>query len=244
MQEKKIVTWSLIILFLSLTIVYSLAYVRKTDVFTAGQETQKTDEESGTGTEIGEEIPMLEETQNDWALVVDMNSPQPPVQSQTPSNQLSWDILSNIQTPNDTPIVDMGGTSDRSDVLASAETIRLLSGTTQFFGILDIVDILWVQPAYILQDGEGNYFASYGRRWLDFVRTVQQLGGNVYVMATESEILENKLFGDKVSFINMAVFKDRLVLMVIEIEGETRLVQVTASKYHTSKPYLKSLFIY
>jgi preprotein translocase subunit SecG len=32
-EEKKIVSWALIILFLSLTIVYSLVYMRKKDVF-------------------------------------------------------------------------------------------------------------------------------------------------------------------------------------------------------------------
>ncbi|MDR2540983.1 MAG: hypothetical protein LBD11_04305 [Candidatus Peribacteria bacterium] len=45
-EEKKIVTRSLVILFLSLTIVYALAYMRKTDIFTAGQDTQTLDEVS------------------------------------------------------------------------------------------------------------------------------------------------------------------------------------------------------
>jgi hypothetical protein len=62
-------------------------------------------------------------------------------------------------------------------------------------------------------------------------------------MATESEILKNELFGDKVSFINLQSFKDKFVLMVIEIEGKTWLIQVPANTYHTSKSYLKSLFI-
>ncbi|MDR3169563.1 MAG: hypothetical protein LBU27_07645 [Candidatus Peribacteria bacterium] len=104
--------------------------------------------------------------------------------------------------------------------------------------------MLGSQPDYMLQDSKGNYFASYGEKGLDFVRTVQQLGGNVYTMPTESEILANQLFGDKVSFINMAAFKDKVVLMVIELEGETRLLQIPADTYHTSKPYLKSLFIH
>ncbi|MDR0650352.1 MAG: hypothetical protein LBG59_02890 [Candidatus Peribacteria bacterium] len=108
---------------------------------------------------------------------------------------------------------------------------------------MDITDILGVQPAYTLQDIRGNYFAYYGEKTLDVVRTVQQLGGNVYTMATEREILENQLFGDKVSFINMLVFKDKFVLMIIEIEGETRLLQLPADKYHHEKAYLKSLFI-
>jgi hypothetical protein len=37
-EEKKIVTRSLVILFLSLTIVYALAYMRKIEIFTAGKE--------------------------------------------------------------------------------------------------------------------------------------------------------------------------------------------------------------
>ncbi|GHV22280.1 hypothetical protein FACS189428_4090 [Clostridia bacterium] len=110
--------------------------------------------------------------------------------------------------------------------------------------MLDIIDVLDVQPDYMLQDVKVNYFASCGKKGLDFVRTVQQLGGNVYTMSTESEILQNELFGEKVSFINMAAFKTKFVLMVIEIEGNTRLLQIPADKYYTSKSYLKSLFIY
>jgi hypothetical protein len=105
------------------------------------------------------------------------------------------------------------------------------------------VDILGIPPEYTLQDPQGNYFAYYGTTGLDFVRTIQQLGGTVYTMATENEILKNELFGDKVSFINLQSFKDTLVLMVIELDGKTWLLQVTANKYHTSKSYLKSLFI-
>jgi preprotein translocase subunit SecG len=69
-EEKKIVTWSLVILFLSLAIVYSLAYMRKTDVFTNDpeiqkQEIQKSDEEPqiNTGNEIrnqNSDIPVID----------------------------------------------------------------------------------------------------------------------------------------------------------------------------------------
>ena len=63
-------------------------------------------------------------------------------------------------------------------------------------------------------------------------------------MVTESEILKNQLFGDKVSYINLSMFKDVRVLMVVEIDGETWLLQIPADKYHYSKDYLKSLFIH
>jgi hypothetical protein len=63
-------------------------------------------------------------------------------------------------------------------------------------------------------------------------------------MVTEAEILQNQLFGEKVSYINMSVFKDIWVIMVIKIDGEIRLLQIPADKYHYSKDYLKSLFIH
>ena len=62
-------------------------------------------------------------------------------------------------------------------------------------------------------------------------------------MVTEAEILQNQLFGDRVSYINLSMFKDIRVLMVIEIDGDVWLLQIPVDKYHNSKDYLKSLFI-
>ena len=119
----------------------------------------------------------------------------------------------------------------------------MLPNTTEYFGTLDIVSILWQKPQFTLQDSRGNFFAYYGDH-LDFVETVEALGGNVYEMITESEILQNQLFWDRVSYINLSVFKDIWVIMVIEIDGDVWLVQLPADKYHQSKDYLKSLFIH
>ncbi len=63
-------------------------------------------------------------------------------------------------------------------------------------------------------------------------------------MVTEAEILQNQLFGDKISYINLSMFRDIRVLMVIEIDDEVWLLQIPADKYHQSKDYLKSLFIH
>ena len=79
---------------------------------------------------------------------------------------------------------------------------------------------------------------------MNFAQTVRALGGNVYEMVTESEILQNQLFGDRVSYINLSMFKDIWVLMVIEIDGDVWLLQIPSTKYHYSKDYLKSLFIH
>jgi len=127
-------------------------------------------------------------------------------------------------------------------VSLSSSDIQVLPGTTEYFGTLDIVSILGQKPKFTLKDSRWNYFAYYGGR-LDFVKTIQTLWWNVYEMVTESEIIQNQLFGDRVSYINLSMFKDVRVLMVIEIDWETRLLQIPADKYHQSKEYLKSLFI-
>ena len=128
-------------------------------------------------------------------------------------------------------------------VSLGSSNVKLLPGTTEYFGTLDIVSILGQKPKYTLQDSKWNYFAYYWR-YLDFIRTIQALGGNVYEMVTESEILQNQLFWDRVSYINLSMFKDVWVIMVIEIEGDKWLLQIPADKYHYSKDYLKSLFIH
>ena len=150
------------------------------------------------------------------------------------STKPSWVSNSNTQTPNTTE----PSTSVRLD----SKNHKMLSGTTEYFGVLDIVWILGQKPQFTLQDSRWNYFAYYWEH-LDFIQTVQTLGGNVYEMVTESEILQNQLFGDRVSYINLSTFKDIRVLMVVEIDSDVRLLQIPADKYHYSKDYLKSLFI-
>ena len=150
------------------------------------------------------------------------------------STKESWVSNSNTQTPSVSE-------SSNSENLAVANS-KMLPGTTEYFGVLDIVSILGQKPEFTLQDSKWNYFVYYGNH-LDFIQTVRALGGNVYEMVTESEILQNQLFGDRVSYINLSMFKDVRVMMVIEIDGEVWLLQIPTTKYHQSKDYLKSLFI-
>ena len=250
-EEKKIVTWSLISLFLSLTIVYSLVYLRKTEVFTSLEPIQE--EVLPSVDTVKEKIEVIEEkSDTSGAFIVNMGTENTEWTMGTTTwttwtvwnlptawtaESPSWVNILNTQSP------WTNRENSHEAVLASTEPLRLLSWTTQFFGMLDIVDILGISPEYTLQDSKGNFFAYYGTKGLDFVRTVQQLWGNVYTMVTENEILKNELFGDKVSFINLLVFKDKFVLIVLELGGKTWLLQIPADKYHHEKSYLKSLFI-
>ncbi|MDR0282805.1 MAG: hypothetical protein LBI53_06045 [Candidatus Peribacteria bacterium] len=61
-EEKKIVTWSMVILFLSLAIVYSLMYMRNAEFFTQGQmqHQQKSEKISATTTTIPDGITVVD----------------------------------------------------------------------------------------------------------------------------------------------------------------------------------------
>lgn len=232
-ENKKVITRSLIVLFLSLSIVYLLTYQKKESLFKAS---------INSWNEITNQIQT--QNQNKWLVTQNsenLNKETESIQNTKLTNSVSlWDTqpswVSNSYTQ--TPSIPESSTSDR---LASTNS-KMLPGTTEYFGTLDIVSIIGQKPEFTLQDSQWNYFAYYGNH-LDFVQTVQTLGGNVYEMVTESEILQNQLFGDRVSYINLSMFKDIRVLMVVEIDGDVWLLQIPADKYHYSKDYLKSLFI-
>ena len=226
-ENKKVITWSLLVLFLSLAMVYSLTYMKKATLFKAVD--VKWDEISNqTWAEI----------QNQWSITeksaglsnISGTSDSSKAKNSTSaslggSTKSSWVSNSNTQT------------------LSTSKTgTKKLPGTTEYYWMLDIVSILGEKPEFTLQDSKWNYFAYYGNH-LNFIQTVKTLGGNVYEMVTEAEILQNQLFGDRVSYINLSMFKDTRVLMVIEIDGNVWLLQIPADKYHQSKDYLKSLFI-
>jgi len=228
MENKKVITRSLIVLFLSLWIVYSLTYQKKESLFKASLKSWSEI--------VNQTWTQRLSTKNSENLNKDSDD----VKNIKTSDSVSlWDIPSwvsnsNTQTPSTT--------ESSTPVRLASTNAKMLPGTTEYFGTLDIVSILGQKPEFTLQDSQWNYFAYYGSN-LNFVQTVQTLGGNVYEMVTESEILQNQLFGDRVSYINLSMFKDIRVLMVIEIDGDVWLLQIPADKYHYSKDYLKSLFI-
>jgi len=223
-ENKKVISRSLIVLFLSLSIVYSLTYQKKESLFKS---------------EIKDHDKVFIQTwtqnQNLWFNTQDSDINKDTGSVSITSSVSLWDVEPYWAIMPDTP--------DLMEPSNSTSRVKMLPGTTEYFGMLDIIGILWENPEYILQDSKWNYFAYYGNH-LDFIDTIETLGGNVYEMVTESEILQNQLFGDRVSYINLSMFKDVRVLMVIEMDDEVRLLQVPADKYHYTKDYLKSLFIH
>jgi hypothetical protein len=99
-----------------------------------------------------------------------------------------------------------------------------------------------VNYAYALRDSKNIYFTRIEKE-PDLSSIARSLGGTLYTMNTETEIVKNQLFGKRITFINLPEYKDRLVLMYAEVGQEKRLLQISFNIYHQSKRYLQDLFI-
>lgn len=151
------------------------------------------------------------------------------------SNTSEWDATQDLE-----PI---GSASTDTVPLMFPDGVKMLSGTEMFFGVVDAIDLLDLQPKYILKDYKDIYYARLEKYPLWIKSLVQLLWWTVYMMNTEKEILENQLFGERVTYINLPEYKNILVMMIVEFQNETRLLQIPYPKYHHSKEYLKTLFI-
>jgi hypothetical protein len=131
----------------------------------------------------------------------------------------------------------------------SLSWIHMLSWTKLFYGKIEAIDKLGIKYQYALIDGSWTYFINLGMQTYDFDSITRALWGNIYKITTEQELAKNKLFGNKVLYINLPEYKDlgpdegKLVLMLEYVGKEVRLIQIEYKLYHSSKSYLKSLFV-
>lgn len=107
---------------------------------------------------------------------------------------------------------------------------------------MDSLEVLGLDPEYILKGQREIYFAYFAEQPSTLKKTVQQLGGNIFSLTSEADLLKNGLFGDRVDYINLPEYKDKLVVMLIKVNDELWLIQIPYKHYHQSKTYLKSLF--
>jgi len=121
--------------------------------------------------------------------------------------------------------------------------LHILSGTNVFYGNIPVIEKLGIKYAYALVDQQNTYYINLGNPTYEFSSIAKKLGGSLYELKTEAEISQNKLFGDKITFINLPEYKDKKVVMIIVRKGESRLIWIDYAQYHKSKSYIKSLFI-
>lgn len=123
------------------------------------------------------------------------------------------------------------------------DKIVVLSGTSLWYGRVESIEKLWISYQYALKDQKDIYYVFLDPQRYKFDEIIRSLGGTTYTISTEKEIMENKLFWDKITFINLPEYKENKVVLLIEIDKLLRLLQMDYTTYHNSKWYIKKLFI-
>lgn len=227
-REKKLVSLCLLILFVACVVVYLLLYqVRGKEILNLWWAIISTGNQNETLTsdQVSDLVFSGEDT---WTL-----------------NTLSWVSNSYIATWSDarwSSENDSQTASTETNSQTQSDAIKQLSGTQLYFWVLDSAEVLGLSPDYILSDNKERYFAYFAQEPSTLRKTVQQLWGNIYSIKSEADLIKNELFGDRVDYINLPEYKEKMVLMFIAVGQERRLLQIPYKIYYQSKPYLKSLF--
>ena len=238
-REKKLVTLSMVILFFSLIVVYSLFYqVKGDEIITTLRAIPSVSTQEET------QVILPQETNNAENLQEEITQEWERRQFVENHFNEEWDNISDNSAWTDAQQADSWRSQTASSVLASLQGDGpiILSGTDLYFGAVDSIETLGLEPEYILKDYKGFYYAKFEEEpYLKVV--VQKLGGNIYTITSDAELVKNELFGDKVSFINLPEYKNKTVVMGLTVNNQYRLIQMSYEKYHHAKAYLKSLFI-
>ena len=247
-REKRLVTLSMVVLFFSLIVVYSMFYqVKGAAVFG----TLRSIPSSSSRTTLAEKRAQTESQSVDtfavestWASTVLDNWK---VQFHENRFVEEWDSFSDISAWNDASQAVVNNWSFQNASAGTTSNLggngpTILSGTDLYFWAVDSIELLGLEPEYILKDYKGFYYSKFAKE--PFLRTtVQKLWGNIYEITSDAELVKNELFGDKISFINLPDYKNKLVIMWVTVNGQYWLIQMGYDKYHHAKEYLKNLFI-
>ena len=239
--ESNTVRWSIVVLCVSLSLVYVVLYYVKWDVFKwTWNEVVAMNNTWLTVSEIdnSQDYSMKADTwnidvpsQTTWLFNHSDSSNVQEVNNNTSSNN-QWSLT----------IIDLSNPNN-SDTTTLSEMV-VLRWTHTYYWDLDFVNLLWISYKYALKDDKWIYYLNMDGYTYDFSDIARKLWWNLYIMNTESEILANKMFGNKVTYINIPDYANKKVLMLVDVNNQSRLLAVDYSIYHQSKSYLQSLFIY
>jgi hypothetical protein len=119
----------------------------------------------------------------------------------------------------------------------------MLPGTTRS-SARTIADTIGIDYEYVLVDNTRDiYYLYLGSQGQNFEQLLQSIDGDTVTLDTQAQLLANALFGDSVTFLNVPVFINQTVLMVITFGTDQRLIQIPYDIYHESKLYLADKFI-
>ena len=229
-KEMQVVRFSMLVLFSALMVVYLLLYqIKGSQIAESNPSTDTTWDSTTTSQNLsGNSI-------SDLFLETGDSSTSGTTNNQ--SGNTVWATVSLFGS------VSSGTTATTSGSTTTSASIKPLSGTKIRYGVVDSVEKLWLSYQYALKDNQGMYYVYLGKNTtFDIESIVKKLGGTVYNILREDELLKNNLFWEKVSYINLPEYKNKKVVMLVTLDGAMRLFQVDYTKYYTSKTYLKTLF--
>lgn len=224
--ERRILKLSIIVLFLSLLVVYALFYQVKWIKIQSNKEsiidrwTTQIYVKNGNEKQL---VGSLGSSNKTGYEIWELNK-----NNILTGNLLTWDIRS---------------ITWEISIKDSSNKIKYLSWTQLFYWILESIEKLWISYKYILEDKKWIYYIYLWDFKYDVASIARKLWWNIYTINTEQEILKNQLFGDKITFINLPEYKNKIVLIIVYIGKDTWLLQVDYKLYHKSKTYLQNLFI-
>lgn len=128
--------------------------------------------------------------------------------------------------------------------IPTIKEIKILSWTTEISGNNELINKLGIEYEYVLQDSKN---ITYRYLWENYYKydigdIVRKLWWDIYPITTEEDMMQNKLFGDRVTYINLPEYKNKQVILLVYNWDDKRLVQIDYSIYHNTKSYLKDLF--
>ena len=226
-KEIQVVRFSMLVLFSALMVVYLLLYQIK------GSQVPNI-AISGTGNSISTIQNSKESTISDNLL----ESNDDLLISGTTSNQTGKSINTTVS------LFGSSSSGSKETTGNKTESIKILSGTRLRYGIVDSVEKLDINYQYALVDDQNIYFVYLGKNSTTNIESiVKKIGGSVYSIIRETEIIKNNLFGDSVMYINLPEYKGKKVVMLVRVDGGTWLLQIDYAKYYNVKSYLKNVFI-
>lgn len=226
--DSQAVTWSVAVLCATLLLVYVVQYFVKWDMWK--QSMESCDDQWNTWVVLSQ-LPTSQNmnTESWWNYFMDSLNTASWAEITGKITNVAWNT-SNLLNWDD-------------NVAWDSSSMIILSWTKTYYGTMEFVEKLWINYKYALVDDKWIYYLNMWDYKYDFSDIVRKLWWNLYIMNTEQEILQNAMFGDKVTYINVPEYKNNTVLILLDINNQSWLLAIDYSIYHQVKSYLQSLFI-
>lgn len=126
--------------------------------------------------------------------------------------------------------------------LLITQWIPILSGTESYFEQVESFDRIGVVPRMVFVLPKDKIYFGLLSTWeYNRTRIARSLQWNALAFITEKDILKNNLPWESVTFINIPQYKEKLVIMIVNINNNKRIIELPRKYYHQSKDKLKNI---